>query len=405
MGQPTDVWIAGAPAAPRHGTDARIARVHVGRRACLEISANLSSIWGTGPNDIWAVGGILSDFESDGRVLHYGGPPNGTSGWTLDSALDVPLAFGNVWGTAEGGAWLQGSAMPRRMGAIYHRAPGGTTWDPVSLPAPPNASFAPDPCAFTAVGSSSASSIWIAGRTGDYTEGFWHGTSADGTTFDWTFSPLVFGALGLNAVWGLGRERQLGRRPVRSRHALEWLEMGTGRHSRDGAACDGIVLAPSGERATTTSGSSATTSLSTRRPEMRPEDSPMKTRIRTVVFDRAGSGCRFRRPRGVFVIVAACASIDDVDEANGAPSASLPDAAPSADASSESDGAVPRPPFDPTDEPVTCAASPTPCAVQLVAGENHFCARMNDGTARCWGDVRPGNSRHERSRSGRCRRS
>lgn len=45
---------------------------------------------------------------------------------------------------------------------------------------------------------------------------------------------------------------------------------------------------------------------------------------------------------------------------------------------------TPRPPFDPTDVPVTCTA--TPCAVQLVAGESHFCARLSDGTIKCWGD-------------------
>jgi Regulator of chromosome condensation (RCC1) repeat len=60
--------------------------------------------------------------------------------------------------------------------------------------------------------------------------------------------------------------------------------------------------------------------------------------------------------------------------------------APLADAST--DGAAPddapgKPPFDPTDEPVTCAT--TPCAVEIVAGEKHFCARMSDGTVRCWG--------------------
>lgn len=43
-----------------------------------------------------------------------------------------------------------------------------------------------------------------------------------------------------------------------------------------------------------------------------------------------------------------------------------------------------KPPFDPADEPVSCTNAP--CAVDLVAGENHFCARMNDGTVRCWGD-------------------
>ncbi len=64
-------------------------------------------------------------------------------------------------------------------------------------------------------------------------------------------------------------------------------------------------------------------------------------------------------------------------------------AAPPASTSSEttSDGSAPppaqKPPFDPADESVACAQEP--CAVELVAGENHFCARMSSGAIRCWG--------------------
>ncbi len=66
--------------------------------------------------------------------------------------------------------------------------------------------------------------------------------------------------------------------------------------------------------------------------------------------------------------------------------ASLPETGttPEPEASTLADAATEKPPFDPNDVPVTCAGSP--CAVQLVAGERHFCARMDDGTVRCWGD-------------------
>jgi alpha-tubulin suppressor-like RCC1 family protein len=43
-----------------------------------------------------------------------------------------------------------------------------------------------------------------------------------------------------------------------------------------------------------------------------------------------------------------------------------------------------RGPFDPADEAVACDASP--CVTQIVAGDDHFCARVSDGTIRCWGD-------------------
>ena len=53
-------------------------------------------------------------------------------------------------------------------------------------------------------------------------------------------------------------------------------------------------------------------------------------------------------------------------------------------------GRTPRDPFDPADEPVVCATGASSCAVQLVAGRYHFCARMSDGAVRCWGDTRSG---------------
>ncbi|HVH46658.1 MAG TPA: hypothetical protein VM925_30160 [Labilithrix sp.] len=55
------------------------------------------------------------------------------------------------------------------------------------------------------------------------------------------------------------------------------------------------------------------------------------------------------------------------------------------DAGAGADAGEERGPFDPTDEAVVCAGT-EPCAKQLVAGANHFCALMNDGTVRCWGD-------------------
>ncbi|AKU94906.1 hypothetical protein AKJ09_01570 [Labilithrix luteola] len=40
--------------------------------------------------------------------------------------------------------------------------------------------------------------------------------------------------------------------------------------------------------------------------------------------------------------------------------------------------------FDAADEPVVCDVEP--CAVDIAAGQNHFCVLMSDKTARCWGD-------------------
>ena len=108
----------------------------------------------------------------------------------------------------------------------------------------------------------------------------------------------------------------------------------------------------------------------------------MRARIRRILL---GAATTSAAAAAVMMSVAACGS-DDVmvettepDAANDASDASAPeedaDAKPAADA---------RAPFDAAAEPVRCTANP--CAVELVAGESHFCARMNDGRVRCWGD-------------------
>lgn len=51
------------------------------------------------------------------------------------------------------------------------------------------------------------------------------------------------------------------------------------------------------------------------------------------------------------------------------------------DAGGETDA---RASLDFTDRPVTCSVEP--CVVELAAGASHVCARMSDGTARCWGE-------------------
>ncbi|MBX3208928.1 MAG: hypothetical protein KF764_28105 [Labilithrix sp.] len=105
----------------------------------------------------------------------------------------------------------------------------------------------------------------------------------------------------------------------------------------------------------------------------------MRARIRRIWL---GAKATSAATAAVLMSVAACGSDDrivgtaepDATDAASPPDES-PDAAPPVDA---------RPPFDAAAEPITCTASP--CAVELVAGERHFCARMSDGTVRCWGD-------------------
>jgi alpha-tubulin suppressor-like RCC1 family protein len=87
------------------------------------------------------------------------------------------------------------------------------------------------------------------------------------------------------------------------------------------------------------------------------------------------------------IVVVACSSDEDGRPGFTAPQddsgASLPPVGETPEASVPVDASK-KPPFDPKDEAVSCTGPA--CAVQLVAGENHFCARMGDGTVRCWGD-------------------
>lgn len=111
----------------------------------------------------------------------------------------------------------------------------------------------------------------------------------------------------------------------------------------------------------------------------------MRTRSRTKHVARAAFAlCALSAAFAACAVEAERAGFDTRDGgADGA--ASLPEAAPPApDAAVEPQ---PRDPWDPNDDPVTCGdAGAERCAVQLVAGHAHFCARMSDGTVRCWGD-------------------
>lgn len=96
----------------------------------------------------------------------------------------------------------------------------------------------------------------------------------------------------------------------------------------------------------------------------------------------------------------ACSSSDDnrqsfVSDDAATPEASLPDSAEPGEASAPDVDASLAPLVD---EPVVCET--TPCATQIAAGLNHICARMSDGTAKCWGRNHLGQLGHVDSPSG-----
>jgi len=79
------------------------------------IGADLHGVWGSGPNDVWAVG--------DGTILHWNG-----DAWSRVLGDDA-AAFGGVWGTGPADVWAVGSggAIVHWDGATLARVAGGGT--------------------------------------------------------------------------------------------------------------------------------------------------------------------------------------------------------------------------------------------------------------------------------------
>lgn len=80
-------------------------------------------------------------------------------------------------------------------------------------------------------------------------------------------------------------------------------------------------------------------------------------------------------------------SFDDPDTGGGA---NLPEAGAPVEAGPQPD-ANDKDPYSSEDEEVVCATDGGPCAKQIVAGRDHFCARMEGGTVHCWGKDEFGN--------------
>jgi len=76
---------------------------------------------------------------------------------------------------------------------------------------------------------------------------------------------------------------------------------------------------------------------------------------------------------------------EDASDRANLPEAGAPfDGAPPADAREKD-------PYSSEDEEVVCATDGGPCVKEIVAGRNHFCARMAEGTVHCWGTDELGN--------------
>ena len=87
-------------------------------RALSASGAFLHGVWGTGPNDIWIVGsGNLAAGNTLVEIIYHF---NGTS-WTDATTGFLNSALTNVWGTGPADVWASGSS-----GTIIHY--NGTSW-------------------------------------------------------------------------------------------------------------------------------------------------------------------------------------------------------------------------------------------------------------------------------------
>lgn len=128
----TDVWAVGDDAVVAHHDG-------MGWRRTIAGSPFKSSIWGSGPTDIYA----LSTFD----LIHYDG-----LGWT-EIDLDAGGGDGQVWGPAPDNLWAAGSA-----GAIAHY--DGDSWTQVAH----QRIGAPYLRQFFAVHGTSSTDVWAVGQ-------------------------------------------------------------------------------------------------------------------------------------------------------------------------------------------------------------------------------------------------
>ena len=200
----TDVWIGGE-AIPidwdiyehahgwRSGTPdggAPWENMFIGKRSDR---VTIRSLWGSGPDDVWAVGGddevIMNDdgsqsFVSRGRAFHTTGDDPGTApSWTeYDTQSNAVLNA--VWGTKGGDVWAVG-----RKGTIRRLRSDAVRWEAVASPTTEN---------LRGLWGAAANDIWAVGDEGTLIH-------FDGTR--WATSSAAF-APGprpeLHAVWGSG---------------------------------------------------------------------------------------------------------------------------------------------------------------------------------------------------------
>jgi hypothetical protein len=105
----------------------------------------LSSVWGSGPSDVWAVGG------GSGFFMHWDG-----TAWSSVGGGNVSAASG-VWGSSSNDVWAVGPGYDGVLSAFMHW--DGSAWSGDISPLSPLG-------ATVGVGGSGPSDVWAVGANG-----------------------------------------------------------------------------------------------------------------------------------------------------------------------------------------------------------------------------------------------
>jgi hypothetical protein len=224
---PNDVWVVGAAGSVLHWDGSSWSSASVGT------TQSLYAVWGSGPNDVWAV-------SSPSAIFHTTGFANGAAEWSratdiADSVLDVGSVgkpVRTIWGTSPSDVWVGGDPFVRRGSSASWGGwrssvvDGGAAWT--------QASSSP----ITAIWGSGPGDIWVVGpaskgiASGGSSSAHTNGViGADGvpmwTAFDTQSTDVLY------AVWGSGPSDV-------------WTvgERGTIRHVTAGATRWGIIDSP-----------------------------------------------------------------------------------------------------------------------------------------------------------------
>ncbi|MDF2695521.1 MAG: hypothetical protein K0S65_3904 [Labilithrix sp.] len=195
---PTDIWVGGASVL-FHGTGPSPGALTFA--PTLRPKGDVTSMWGTSANDVWAVAVSFEDAPQS-RILHYAPGDDGAVSWSDVPVGPPEMVFSHVWGTAASGVWLGGTmggpwSAP---GRLYRRPNASAGFEPVlsaSNPEEPAEEY--DPGELMSVSVISDTSMVLLGRTlyGDHT--LVRATSTDGgPTF--AFAPAAFNGE-FNGLW------------------------------------------------------------------------------------------------------------------------------------------------------------------------------------------------------------